>query len=224
VGTNGLATYSDTALSEGTHSLMAAYSGNAAFLPSSSAAVPFVITIGSISVGFSGSQNDAVVPGSPATYNLMFSPVLTGTFLYPVQLTATGLPPGATYTFSPALIPAGSGSLPVIFTVQTAKGTASLGTPGTSFRLGSRGLAALAFGLLLPLAGARRFRARVTKLPRILLLLLFGTLSLGMVAGLGGCGSGGFLATPAGQTHYTITIVATSGTLVRTVTVQLNLE
>jgi hypothetical protein len=58
----------------------------------------------------------------------------------------------------------------------------------------------------------------------MLLLLLFGGLSLGLVAGLGGCGSGGFLGSPPGQTSYTITISATSGTLVRTSTVQLNLE
>ena len=81
---------------------------------------------------------------------------------------------------------------------------------------------ALLFGLLLPLAGAKRFRERLTKLPQM--LLLFGGLSLGLVAGLGGCGSGGFLGSPQGQTNYTITITATSGTLVRTSTVQLNLE
>jgi hypothetical protein len=79
-------------------------------------------------------------------------------------------------------------------------------------------------GLLLPLAGAKRFRARLKTLPRLLLLLLFGGLSLGLVAGLGGCGSGGFLGSPPGQTSYTITISATSGTLVRTSTVQLSLE
>ena len=83
---------------------------------------------------------------------------------------------------------------------------------------------ALVFGLLLPLAGAKRFRERLTKLPQMLLLLVFGGLSLGLVAGLGGCGSGGFFGSPKGQTSYTITISATSGTLVRTSTVQLNLE
>ena len=147
--------------------------------------------------------------------------MLTSTFLYSVALTATGLPPGATYTFSPASIPAGSGTLPVAFTVQTAKTTAMLHrAPGSS----RSPWFALIFGLLLPLAGAKRFRARLTALPRMLLLLLFGGLSLGLVAGLGGCGSGGFLGSPPGQTSYTITISATSGTLVRTSTVQLSLE
>ena len=73
----------------------------------------------------------------------------------------------------------------------------------------------MVLGLLLPLAGAKRFRARLTAIPRLLLLLLCGGLSLGLLAGLGGCGTGGFLGTPKGQTSYTITISATSGTLVR---------
>jgi uncharacterized membrane protein YedE/YeeE len=105
--------------------------------------------------------------------------------------------------------------------VQTAKSTAMLHrAPGFS-----RGpWFALLFGLLLPLAGAKRFRARLTARPRMLLLLLCGGLSLGLGAGLGGCGTGGFLGTPKGQTSYTITISATSGALVRTSTVQLNLE
>ena len=58
----------------------------------------------------------------------------------------------------------------------------------------------------------------------MLLLLLLGALGLGLAAGLGGCGSGGFLGAPKGPASYTITINATSGTLVRTSTVQLNLE
>jgi hypothetical protein len=61
-------------------------------------------------------------------------------------------------------------------------------------------------------------------MPRLLLLLVFGGLSLGLVAGLGGCGSGRFLGTPPEQINYTITIRATGGSLVRTSTVQLNLE
>jgi hypothetical protein len=161
------------------------------------------------------------------TYNFPLSPVVTSTFIYSVALTATGLPPGATYTFSPATIPAGSGTQHVAFTVQTAKSSALLQrTPGSR----RTPWLALVLGLLLPLAGAKRVRARlITSAPqrassRLLLLLLLCALGLGLVGGLGGCGSGGFLGAPKGPTSYTITINATSGTLVRTSTVQLNLE
>jgi hypothetical protein len=215
------AVYSDPALSSGPHSVTATYSGDGSFLPSASNGAPISITVSDLNLALSGGNNKSVVPGGAVTYNFTLSPVVTSTFLYSVALTATGLPPGATYTFSHSTIPAGSGTLPVAFTVQTAKTTAMLHrAPGSSMSPWF----ALIFGLLLPLAGAKRFRARLTTLPRVLLLLLFGGLSLGLVAGLGGCGSGGFLGTPPGQTSYTITISATSGTLVRTSTVQLSLE
>jgi hypothetical protein len=214
------AVYSETGLASGTYSVTASYSGDGSFLPSASTGAPVSITISTLDLALGGDNNKTVVPGAAVTYNFPLSPVLTPTFLYTVALTATGLPPGATYTFSPASIPAGSGPIPVAFTVQTAATTGMLRaskTPKTPWF-------ALLFGLLLPLAGAKHFRSRITRMPRVLMLLLFGALSLGLVAGLGGCGSGGFLGTPPGQTNYTITIVATSGTLVRTSTVQLNLE
>jgi hypothetical protein len=215
------AVYSETGLSSGTYSVTASYSGDGNFLPGASTGAPVSITVSDLDLALGGDNNKSVVPGGAVTYNFPLSPVVTSTFIYSVALTATGLPPGATYTFSPASIPAGSGTLPVAFTVQTAKTTAMLHrAPGSS----RSPWFALLFGLLLPLAGAKRFRARLTALPRMLLLLLFGGLSLGLVAGLGGCGSGGFLGSPPGQTSYTITISATSGTLVRTSTVQLNLE
>jgi sugar lactone lactonase YvrE len=215
------ATYSETGLSSGTYSVTATYSGDGSFLPGASAGAPISITVSDLDLALGSDNNKSVVPGGAVTYNFPLSPVVTSTFIYSVALTATGLPPGATYTFSPTTIPAGSGSLPVAFTVQTAKTAAMLHrAPGSS----RSPWFALLFGLLLPLAGAKRFRARLTTLPRMLLLLLFGGLSLGLVAGLGGCGSGGFLGSPPGQTSYTITISATSGTLVRTSTVQLSLE
>jgi large repetitive protein len=215
------AVYSETGLSSGLYSVTASYSGDGSFLPSASTGAPISITVSDLDLAIGGDKNKTVVPGGAVTYNFPLSPVLTPTFLYNVALTATGLPPGATYTFSPASIPAGSGTVPVAFTVQTAKTTAMLHRTAGSSR---SPWFALAFGLLLPLAGAKRFRARLTTPTRMLLLLLYGGLSLGLVAGLGGCGSGGFLGTPAGQTSYTITINATSGTLVRTTAVQLNLE
>ena len=215
------AVYSETGLSSGAYSVTASYSGDGSFLPSASTGAPISITVSDLDLALGSDNNKSVVPGGAVTYNFPLSPVVTSTFIYSVALTATGLPPGATYTFSPPTIPAGSGTLPVAFTVQTAKTTAMLHRAPEFSR---SPWFALLFGLLLPLAGAKRFRDRLRTLPRLLLLLLFGGLSLGLVAGLGGCGSGGFLGSPPGQTSYTITISATSGTLVRTSTVQLNLE
>jgi hypothetical protein len=220
VGPGGQVVYSDSALADGSHSLTAAYSGDTSFLPSVSTGAPIAITVGNLNLALGGDNNKTVVPGGAVTYNFPLSPLVTPTFLYVVHLTASGLPPGATYTFTPASIPAGSGPIPVAFTVQTAAPTAMLGRP----RKGGSPWFALAFVLLLPLAGARRFRARLRAMPRTGVLALVATLGLGAALGLGGCGSGGFLGTPKGQTVFTITITATSADLVRTGTVQLNLE
>jgi hypothetical protein len=219
VGPGGQVTYSDSTLADGSHSLTAAYSGNTSFLPSVSSGAPVAITVGNLNLALGGDKNKTVVPGGAVTYNFPLSPLVTPTFLYVVHLTASGLPPGATYTFTPASIPAGRGPIPVAFTVQTAAQTVT-GRPMN----GRPPWFALAFALLLPLAGVRSFRARLRAMPRTGVLALVATLGLGAALGLGGCGSGGFLGTPKGQTVFTITITATSADLVRTGTVQLNLE
>jgi hypothetical protein len=143
-----------------------------------------------------------------------------------VHLTATGLPPGATYTFSPTTIPAGSTSLPVTLSIQTAKGTTTaLLSPATGSPAGSsRGLAALVGALLLPLLGARSLRRRLQTTPGPLSLLLLGTLSLATAVGLCGCGSGGFFGPTSTSGNYTITVTATSADLVRVSTVKLTIQ
>jgi hypothetical protein len=225
LGSNGQATYSVTTLANGSHSLTATYSGDAYFQPGGSTGAAIAITIGNLNLDLGADQNQSVLPGATVAYKFPLSPLVTPTFLYDVHLTATGLPPGATYTFSPALIPAGSASLPVTMTIQTAKGVASLGTPATSGRQGSpRGLTALAFGLLLPLFGAKRVRRRLKALPRPLTVLLFTVLSLGAMAGMTGCGAGGYFGATAASGKYTITVTATSADLVRTSTVQLTIQ
>ena len=118
------AVYSETSLSSGTYSVTASYSGDGSFLPSASTGAPVSIAVSDLNLALGGDNNKAVVPGGAVTDNFPLSPVVTSTFIYDVTLTATGLPPGATYTFSPATIRAGSGTLPVAFTVQTAKTTA----------------------------------------------------------------------------------------------------
>jgi hypothetical protein len=124
------AVYSDPALSSGPYSVTATYSGDTSFLPSVSSGAPIAITVGNLNLALGGDNNKTVVPGGAVTYNFPLSPLVTPTFLYVVHLTASGLPPGATYTFTPASIPAGSGPIPVAFTVQTAAPTAMLGRPG----------------------------------------------------------------------------------------------
>ena len=188
--------HSETSLSSGTYSVIATYSGDSNFLPGASTGAPATISVSDLNLALGGDNNKSVVPGGAVAYNFPLSPVVTPTFIYDVALTATGLPPGATYTFSPATIPAGSGTLPVAFTAQTAKTTALLHRNSGS---SNNTWFALGFGLLLPLVGIRRFRASLSTAPRLLLIILFGSISLGLIGGLLGCGSGGFVGQPQGK-------------------------
>ena len=129
VNSGGVATYTTSSLGDGSHSITAAYSGNVNYLASTSASTGTTVTVADVNLNLGGDQNQTVVPGAAVSYSFPLWPLVTPTFLYDVHLTATSLPPGATYTFSPATIPAGSASVPVTLTVQTAKGTSSLDIP-----------------------------------------------------------------------------------------------
>ena len=225
IGAGGTASYTNSSLAQGSHSLTATYSGDGDFQPSTSTGTGISITVGNINLNLGNDQNQSVVPGAAVSYSFPLSPLVTPTFLYNVQLTATGLPPGATYTFSPASIPAGSGSLPVTLTIQTAKGTASLSLPPSGgSQHSARGLTALAFILIVPLFGLKRVRERLREIPKPLAVILFTAMSLWMVTALSGCGGGGFFGPTASSGTYTITVTATSADLIRTSTVQLTIQ
>ena len=225
IGANGVASASVTSLAQGSHSLTATYSGDGNFEASVSTGTGIAVTVGNINLNLGNDQNQTVLPGGTASYTFPLSPLVTPTFIYQVQLTATGLPPGATYTFTPASIPAGSASLPITLTVQTAKGTASLSAPppGGSPHF-PHGLPTLAFGLILPLFGLKRVRRRLRAIPKPLAVFLFAAMSLGAMLALAGCGGGGFFGKTSTTGSYTITVTATSADLVRTSTVQLTIQ
>ena len=168
------------------------------------------------------SSSQTVAQGADATYSLMLAPD-TGGFSAPITLTATGLPAGATFTFSPATITLSSSSTPVTLTIHTAASSAMLRGYG-------EGVAALGL-LLMPFAGSRRLRKAVRQAP--MTAGLFVLLSLGSVCGLFGCGGH---STPPVQTtpntpsapstpqSYTITVKATSGAISHSTTVGLTVQ
>ncbi len=151
----------------------------------------------------SASSSAAVLPGGLATYNLTLTP---GSGSYPdeLNLSATGVPAGATATFSPATIAAGSGTTSFTLTIQTSNSQTARNekpSPGGP-------LAPVALGLLLlPLAGMKRVRRRLRQMPRLPVLLAVVALSLGAMVGLSGCGtSGGFFN--QGAKSYSVVVTA----------------
>ncbi len=207
----GDAQFSSAALSTGSHTLSASYAGDGNFLPSSSP--PVVVTVGSaagadFSIAATGSAAVTVNAGSSATFFFAEAP-LNGALSSPIVLAASGLPTGATATFTPAYLPPGSGSQTFSMTVQTIK-TASVEWPRTLL------VAALLGFVLLP----RRRRD----------WLAFGSIAM-LTAGLSGCGDRVSSADQSASQPriYNITVNATAtsnagATLLHSTTVTLTLQ
>jgi large repetitive protein len=197
---NGAATLTVPSLPSGaTDSITATYSGNGNFLASTSSSST-TITVASLDFSFTNTGTTAytTAPGAVATYSFGLSP-LYGSYAGTVNFTVTGLPAGATASFTPSTVPADSGAIQVVMTVETSSATAYSRNPF------GRGIV-LAL-LFLPFAGKHSVRKKMKG--RMLLKML---LMAGLTATLTGCGStSGFLL--QNPQTYTLTVTATSGTL-----------
>jgi sugar lactone lactonase YvrE len=160
-----------------------------------------------------GSMN--VSPGSEASFSFTLTPAAGTTFPNAVTFTATGLPTGATPTFSPATVAAGSGTTPVTVSIQTTNTQTARNEQPTS----GNPLAPVALGfLLLPLLRTKAARRRLRQMPLPAVLLAVG-LSLGAVLGISGCSSGAATpaaTTPAAQTYTVVVAAMDSKTKVQT--------
>jgi hypothetical protein len=223
---NGVSTLKVTNLAVGTHSITAAYSGDADFAATTSA-FPINESVQDFSLaisvtGGSGSVTSVTaLPGGKAVYDFTVSPVNALNFPETVMLSASGLPRGATYVFSPAQLSAGSGSTKVMLTVQLPPPTLAATPPAKHDSSAARSLAPMALALLLlPLAG--RIRKTGGKMSRYLVLLV--AVGLLAAAGLSGCGSkdSGFFG-QAAQT-FSVTVTGTSGPLSHSTKVTLTVE
>jgi hypothetical protein len=158
------------------------------------------------------------VPGQTAVFGFNITPV-DGSFDFPIVLSATGLPAGATVTFNPATVTPGSAATTFNMTIQTAA-TALLRRNELL-----RGGETAAFALFLLPFGRRVRRAR-GKL-RASLVACFSLIGLAALVGMTGCGSGsGFFGQP--QKSYTVTVTGTatsgSATLQHSTTVTVIVE
>lgn len=143
--------------------------------------------------------------GGTATYSLVITPPTGAVFPDAITFAATGLPVGATATFAPATVPAGSGTTTVTLTIQT---TASQATNIENPFTGGP-LAPMALGfLLLPMVALKQVRCRLSHLSS---LVVIAALLLSSVLGLSGCSRSGSESALAAKT-YTVVITATDMT------------
>lgn len=202
---NGVATLTTSSLGVGTHRITAAYSGDDNYTIGLS--LPVVINLinpADFAVS-SGTGPQTIPPGASAAYAILVASV-DGSFTDTVTLTAAGLPPGASYAFSPASVVPGTSSANSTLTVKTATVNGMLMTTAAP--------AALAV-VLLPFAWFRRRRGNMSR-------LLLGLVALLIAMGATGCGSGGYFN--QAQQTYTITVTGTSGTVSHSTTVTLIVE
>src|SRR6266702_1688502 len=165
------------------------------------------------SIGASNSPQ-TVARGASAQYAITLTPV-NGAFSNVITLSTSGLPTGATASFSPATVTPGGNPGNSTLTVTTSN-IASLSAPhfGSSRSGGQGAVIALAL-LLLPWIKAKRMRQSRARLLSAAVLLV-GTI------GLWGCGSGGFAA--HSQQTYILTVTGTSGSTQHATTVTLTVK
>jgi sugar lactone lactonase YvrE len=189
-----------------TATITATYSGDGNFLTSTSSSTSVVVTPYFFTFTNTGVSEFTATPGAVATYNFTLAP-LFGSYPGQVNLSVTGLPAGASASFTPGTVAVGGGQTPIVMTVQTAATTAHNTNPF------ERGI--MMTLLLLPFGMKRSIRKRLNGWMLLPLLLLIGT-----TATLTGCGSD-TTTTQTGPQVYTLTVTATSGTLTRTQAVTL---
>jgi hypothetical protein len=223
----GVATLSITSLAVGTYSITAEYPSVTGNNPQGSgsaspASATVLVTVDaatapiapSFSMTVTGST-PSVSPGGTAVYSLVVTPT-TGTELPAITFAASGLPAGATATFSPAMIAAGRGTTNVTLSIQT---TAAQSARLERNRELNGGLPVVALCLLLLPFGrkSRRFGKRLMRLSSMALLLA-GAASL---MGLTGCGADVARATAQ---SYTVTVTSASASVTQTAQVTLAVE
>ena len=215
---SGVATLTISTLAVGDDSLTAVYPGNPGFTASTSSVLTETVMTAFTVAG--PSTPVTVGPGGAATFDLTVPP-LGGAFDSVVTLSATGLPPGATFTFTPPTVTPGTDGSPTVLTVQLATLIAS--TPAGSTPANHRGLPLAGFSLAFGIFGVAIGRKRIPKrlVPKRLVLALALT-GLGVtVSLLAGCG-GGFANTPVTPPgSYVVTVTGTSGSFQASTTVTL---
>ena len=177
---------------------------------------PSAATDFTLSVASGTGSSAAVQPGGTLGEIITVSPANgAATIANAIAFSASGLPAGAAAGFSPASVPAGSGTATVALNIQLPAASAARRLGGGFWgRLAPISLALL----LLPLAG--RLRRGGRQLASVLLLAIAG---MAAIAGFSGCSAmSGSLAHSA-QT-YTVTVTGTSGSLSHSANLALTVE
>jgi hypothetical protein len=219
--TAGGATLSIAMFSVGTHSIMAAYGGDAANAASSSSAVAVSITAAPVP-DFSMALNPSigtVSAGSSTASTITITPA--GGFNQAIGFTCSGLPANSSSTFSPTSVtPNGTGTSTSTLTIATSVKVATLHADPLRTPGGGISLALMAGGGSLGLLWLRR-RQKNTGL---WLVQISAVGALMLTSAMVGCGQGASTTTKTPTGTSQITVTATAGSTVHTVTYRLTVQ
>ncbi len=206
---NGTAVLTTDALPVGTDVVTASYAGDANNRPATATAT---VTVTAATPNFTLTPTSTTLTlQQGATGTVTIALAANGTFSGGVQFTCSGAPSEATCTVTPSQVmvsPNSSGT--AVVTVSTVPPNNHYSSNRAPWMMPASGLTMAAMVLF--------FRRRL-RLPSILNVVAL--LSLGGLTFLSGCGSGGntYAGTPAGSS--TLTITATSGSIVQTQAITL---
>ena len=194
---NGVASGTYLSPGAGAQSIVASYGGDGNFLASSSQ--PQVATVSPMPdfmIATSGSSQQTVAEGDIANYTMTVGSQ-SGAFTGAVDFSATGLPPGATVSFSPPQVVPGTTSTNVTMSVQTSDVL-----PVTA-RVRRYGIEVFACLFLPWLLIRKRGRVRPIAMCGVLALLI----------GTAGCGARSISTAALNEQTYTLTVTGTSTNL-----------
>jgi hypothetical protein len=219
VGAGGVATYSTTMLTTGTHTITAQYNGDGNFSTSTSSAIQ--VTVSSSSPDFSLSFSPAsgtVSAGAISTTMLTVMP--TGGFKAQTSLSCSGAPQYATCSLSPSSVTPNGTAATSTLTITTTGANSEIpfSAPGGRMRWQMGGVVALLALVVCALLSRRTRMSWMVSVPAMGLLLALTLCAAGCNGGGGGGKSGGNV-TPSGT--YSIVVTATAGSTSHTAKYQL---
>jgi Bacterial Ig-like domain (group 3)/FG-GAP-like repeat len=222
LNSSGTATFTTSGLSAGTHSITGTYTGDSNFNGSTSAAITQIVGTNAAPFTVSASPSAATVSAG-ASANFTITLATAPSAKSAILLSCSGLPTGASCSFSPAQITPKGASTTTMLTITTT-GSGSVFDPFPSpprwprpaLPLAFLGLAALGI-----LAATRKRQMRNAALPALVLVCVFA-----VMMGIGACGGNSSNTsqdvTPKGTTQ--ISVMASSNGQSQTTAVSLTVN
>jgi hypothetical protein len=196
----GVASFSTSSLSVGSHAITASYAGDANSFASVSAVLTETVNgVAATQSGFSVSVTGAAKIGVGGVASLMVAVAPEAGYMQPVQLSCADLPPESACTFAAHTIPAGGGTTALQVSTMAPRSCEEADSGSTTASLPFAGTTVAAL-LVLLIPGKRR---------RAIRGLLVALVALCGMATLSGCGSCTDLGTKPGS--YTIRVIGSSG-------------